>query len=232
MARKEKNPNQIIRVDGKNCFVEFLNSAFNIEKVEMVFMSYDTKKESGSRCTGRVQLYLSFPEFLGLCNDAKSGKLAKKYIEAVKKEGYPEPLFISMGGTSARALAARGQSRADGKSISRQFKIAPGKVKPYLLTAEQGAGEENQTGLIVPQKGKPEISIMVPVNGEVLVQMLSIVEMHINAFITAQYLELGTANVRRQQENSPEPAYGGGDYPQEPPANYGYNYGNSSTRTA
>ena len=43
---REKYSTQIARFDGKNCFVEVLNSAFNIGKVQLNFCQYDEKTKS------------------------------------------------------------------------------------------------------------------------------------------------------------------------------------------
>lgn len=47
----DRNRNQIIRIDARNCFVESLNDAFEIGKAHFTFASYDLSKPSGQRQT-------------------------------------------------------------------------------------------------------------------------------------------------------------------------------------
>lgn len=38
---EERNPNQIIRKDARNCFVESLNDAFDRGRIHLFFATYD-----------------------------------------------------------------------------------------------------------------------------------------------------------------------------------------------
>lgn len=48
---EERNQNQIIRIDARNCFVESLNDSFGFGKAHFTFASYDLSKPSGQRQT-------------------------------------------------------------------------------------------------------------------------------------------------------------------------------------
>lgn len=94
-----------------------------------------------------------------------------------------------MGGVSAKNLESRGQARPDGKSLSRQFKIVPGNKVPFMLVGECGAGEESDTGLIVPKYGvKPEQVVRVPIQAEDLKRFALIVQANIEAYLVSNYV--------------------------------------------
>lgn len=191
MAR-DKNPNQIIRFDGNNVFCEVMNTAFGIDKVLINFIEYDTSKEKNNRITKNIPIYIDLDKFTVLIQDILSGRmnaLAKQEKDRASKAGskYCQPIYVDMGGVSARVLKERGKERPDGMSISRQFKITPGDRKPWILSAEIGAGEENDKGLIVP-RGKAEEIVRVPLVDEDLKKLALMVDKHIQGYVTAQYM--------------------------------------------
>ena len=90
MAR-ERNYRQIIRIDGKNVFVEAMNSAFKIGKIQLNFCSYDAKS---NKMTANIPIYLSFEEFFSLKQDVVSGRLAKlAEVEKAKGSKYPKEIY-------------------------------------------------------------------------------------------------------------------------------------------
>lgn len=189
MAR-EKADGQIYRVDGKDCFAEVMSEAFAIGQVQINFAQYNKSLEKGSRQTAFIPIYLSFAEFLALSSDVLIGRIAqkaavtKKAVEATK--AYPPPLFCSLGGTSKERLREMGKSRPDNMSLSRKLTIGIGTKFPYLLTAEQGAGQTDEHGLIVPKYKTPDARINIPVKEEALRELFSITNMYIQAFITSR----------------------------------------------
>lgn len=188
---KEKNPQQIIRFDGKNVFMEVMNSAFTIGKVQINFIEYDVKAEKNNRQKKNIPLYIDIDKFLVLANDIITGRmtqLGKLSKDAQQKGGhkYAKEIFADLGGISAKVLEKRGKSRPDGKSLSRQFKITPGDKIPWIISGEVGAGEENDTGLIVP-KGYPEEAVRVPLSDEDFKKFAIVVKAHIEAYLASQY---------------------------------------------
>lgn len=188
----ELNP-QIIRIDGKNVFMEIMNNAFGIGKVQINFIEYDPTKEKNNKIVKDIKTYIDFDKFLVLIQDIKTGRmasLAKKAKEKQKNGGYAfaKEIYAVLGGVSAKTLEQRGQSRPDGMSISRQFKITPGDKFPWILSGEQGAGKEDENGLIVPQ-GKPEEVVRVPLSDDDFKRMALIVEMHMQAYLTSLYMK-------------------------------------------
>lgn len=185
MAR-EKNWNQIIRIDGKNVFVEAMNNAFKIGRVQLNFISYDAKS---NKMSANIPIYLTFEEFFSLKQDVISGRLAKlAEVEKAKGAKYPKEVYLKQGGVSAKNLKARGQERPDGMSLARQMKIVPGMKYPFMVQGEQGAAEENPQGLIVPRYGgKPDDRVMVPMDGETMKQFFLTIDAHIKAYLNSVY---------------------------------------------
>ncbi|WP_242247862.1 hypothetical protein [Bacillus cereus group sp. BfR-BA-01328] len=188
MAR-ETNPLQIIRFDGRDCFMEVLNTGFDIGKVYMNFISYDQNKKAGERYTAKIPIYMDIDKFLVLSADIMSGKI-HKLAENEKAKGakYPGKIFDDMGGTPAESLKQRGKEREDGMSESRVLKLFPGSKLPFLFQAELGKGEKNDKGLIVPRYGtSPEQLVRIPMQGDDLKRFALVVKTHIDAYITAKY---------------------------------------------
>lgn len=183
---KEKNVTQIIRIDGKNVFLEVMNNAFGIGKVLMNFIEYDPKQ--GNKQTKLIPIYMNLEEFLILAQDVKSGRVAM-YQKQHENDQYPYQIkeYEILGGTSAQKLAMQGKSRADGKSLSRQFKLVVG--KKFIFQAEMGPGHENETGLIVPDytSKNAEMIVKVPMDAKALKGMVLLVEQHIQAYLAKEY---------------------------------------------
>lgn len=193
MARTDKNPDQIIRIDGKNVFVEVMRGGFDIGKVHFNFIEYDDTQAQGSRIKKSLPIYLDIEKAMVLIHDTLSGRmtaLAKRANETAKAQGYKfaKEIYSELGGVSARKLKERGKERPDGMSLSRQFKITPGAKMPWILSAEYGPGREDQKGLIVPQ-GKPEEIVRVPLSDEDFKKLMLVLKSHIDAFLVSEYMK-------------------------------------------
>lgn len=182
---KQISPNQIFRADGKNVFIEVMNSAFSIGHVLINFIEYGQDNKQ----TKKIPIYIGIPEFLAMAQDMKSGKMGV-YQQKHKDDQYPYPIpeYTLLGGVSAEKLKKKGAERADGKALSRQFKIVVG--KKFIFQAEIGPGHENEKGLIVPEykTNTAEMVVKVPMDAKMLKEMFLITEMHIQAFITRGYI--------------------------------------------
>jgi hypothetical protein len=199
---KYDNSNQIIRIDGKNCLMEVMSSAFEIGQVQINFATYNQGLEKGSRQTAMISFYIEVAEFLALADDILIGRLSQKAKLAKEKaaasKGYAEAVYRSMGGVSAEKLKASGRAREDGKALSRQMSILGGDKVAFLVIAEQGAGESDAKGLIVPRYGnKPDAKIMVPVTEDAMKQLAAIAKAYIYGFITNQFA-IGTVTGKKQ----------------------------------
>lgn len=227
---REKNPNQIIRIDGRGVFLEVIRNCFNIGKVQINFIEYDPK--NNNQQTKNIPLFIDMDKFLVLANDILTGRISalankererveklKKDLQAKGKETkyiYCKEIFTDMGGIPSAKLVEKKEAWAErhpnkpmfrfdipeGKALSRQFKITPGASQPWIFSGEQGIGDDNnETGLIVPvadegeKSYRPKEIVRVPLTSdEDLKRFALVVTSHINAFITAQYIDYVAGN--------------------------------------
>ena len=211
----ERNQNQITRKDAKNCFVESLNDVFAIGKIHLNFSAYDLSKPVGQRQTNGVHIFLAADEFMELCRKASCGEF-KFMWQTKKKNNDKDPLFQSLGGTSAEKLAKQNRSRPDGMSLSRTFKVMPGDKVELLLVADSGPGVTTEKGLITPKFGnKPENHVTVSMTLDSFGELLLVTQAHYQAWLTAWYMggcktmQPKTYNQKPQnasQQNTAQPA--------------------------
>ena len=192
---EEKNKTQIIRVDAKNCFVESKSDSFEIGKVHFELATYDASKEKGERQTNHVHIYLDMPEFLCLAQEALSNMFHAR-ARHQRTNGIKDPLYESLGGTSADKLKQRGNPRPDGKSLSRIFKIILGnKEDYYLFVADSGPGEADAKGLIVPKFGSaPENHVAVSISWRAVNELMMMTKVHYEAWLSAKYMNESRLN--------------------------------------
>lgn len=195
---EERNNYQITRKDAKNCFVESLNDAFEIGKIHLAFATYDLRRPVGQRQTNNVQIFIAVDEFLELCRKVECGEF-KHLMYNKKKNNDNKPLYECMGGTSAEKLASYGNSRPDGKSLSRTAKIVVGNKYDILFVADSGPGETTETGLIVPKFGNnPENHVSVSMSFDALSELLLITKVHYEAWLAAWYMRQKPVNRRNE----------------------------------
>lgn len=169
---------QIIRIDGKNKFVEVLNSSFGIDKVTLNFVEYDESRPSGDRIVARIPIYMNFSEFRRFAQDMLSGR----YAALAKDAKGPIEQFLK--GTSAERLRDQGRPRPDGKAESRKFSIAPS-AKGLFFTAELGPGEATSTGMIKPA-GKTEKKVSIPMDANQIKELVLTTLAAMDAYVTAK----------------------------------------------
>ena len=191
---EERNLQQIIRKDAKNCFVESLSDSFDKGKAHFSFATYDLNKPTGNRQTNCVHIYISIPELLELCRKLTCGELRYLWQER-KKAGDSRPIQEWLGGTSAEKLAQYGKPRPDGKSLSRVAKLLAGQKSDFLFIADSGPGEKDARGLIVPRFGKnPENHVSVSMAWDSLAELLLITKTHYEAWLAAWYMSQTHSN--------------------------------------
>jgi len=184
---EDLNRYQIIRKDAKNCFVETKSDSFTYGKVHLEFSQYDLDRPAGQRQVNHVHIYIDVPEFLHLTHEALSGSLHMR-AKNQKEKNDSTPLYEHLGGTSVERLAQYGRTRNDGKCVSRIVKLIWGQKVDYIFIAENGPGEANAKGLIVPRFGKnPENRVTVGLNWRNLNELLLTTQTHIAAWLAAQY---------------------------------------------
>ena len=183
--KEDRNKNQIVRKDARNCFVESLNDMFAIGRIHLAFATYDLSRPEGQRQTNSIHIYIAVDEFLELCRKLECGEL-RYLMQNKKKTGDKAPIYQCMGGTSAEKLARYGRPRADGKSLSRTAQLLAGSKSDFLFVANSGPGETDKKGLIVPRFGnKPENHVAVSMTFETLSSLLLITKVHYQAWLSA-----------------------------------------------
>ena len=184
----ERNQNQITRKDAKNCFVESLSDVFAIGKIHFNFAAYDPNKPAGQRQTAGVHIFIAADEFMELCRKLSCGEF-KFMWQQKKKNNDKDPLYQSLGGTSAEKLAKQNRSRPDGMSLSRTFKIMIADRTDLLLVADSGPGVTTEKGLITPKFGnKPENHVAVSMTLDAFGELLLATQAHYQAWLTAWYM--------------------------------------------
>ena len=103
---ENRNQNQIIRKDARNCFVESLNDSFEIGRIHLAFATYDLSKPAGQRQTNNIHIYIAVDEFLELCRKITCGEL--RICCRTKRRVEINPRFIS---ASAELLLKSLQNR-------------------------------------------------------------------------------------------------------------------------
>lgn len=162
----KKYPNfQMYRVDGRNLFLEVMSSMIDKGKVILNFIQYDANKPVGERQGRKISIYMDLEEAKNFFHQAAIGGFngASKLSRMKQKEGgykYAQPIFSSLGGTTAETLKKRGEERKDGKPEARVFDLTPGDRQPWVLQAKIGGGKLQPNGLI-SMDGKPDFYLMV-----------------------------------------------------------------------
>ncbi len=185
---EDRNQNQIIRKDARNCFVESLNDAFEIGRIHLAFATYDLSKPAGQRQTNNIHIYIAVDEFMELCRKIACGEL-RYMMQNRKKSGDKSPLYQCLGGTSAEKLARQGRARKDGMSLSRTAQLLCGSKSDFLFVADSGPGQTDAKGLIVPRFGsKPENHVAISMSYEVFSELMMLTKVHFEAWLSAWYM--------------------------------------------
>ena len=192
---------QILRDDGKNSFMEVLNVAFPIGKVQFNFVEYDEKT---NKQTKKLDIYMDVLQAVALAERILSGDFAAT-VNAAKAAGKFNGMnvttytsfFTDMGGISEEKVAKKLEEYQkqypfvkEGQAISRQFKIQTGSKYPWVLRAEYGPGKSSDTGLIVPQGNAP-VYINLPVDADSFYKMAVAIKYSYQAYLNQYYAKFG-----------------------------------------
>lgn len=207
----EKYNSQILRIDtrdkdGSNIFLEVLNSAFSIGKVQINFGKNDA---TTNKQICRLDLYIDTPKALGLCNMLLNGVIDERIANAKKVgkyNGQPVSGFTSywtdMGGICFHEKdgsfneAKRVQYDktkemfpwlTEDKDISRQLKIQESTNYKYMLRAEYNTGKSDENGLIVPDSYKAKEALQVPLSEDDVFAFASMVKVAIESYYGQYY---------------------------------------------
>ncbi len=196
-----KFPDQVHRIDGKDCFLEVLCGAASIDKVGIQFVSYDKSRPQGNRETDNITIYLDMFEAMVLAGDILSGKLAglaqvKRKEAADAKKNYPDMVYQKLGGTPAKNSETH-------TAVSRQFQIFPGNQKPWVMTALSGPGKETETGLIAPD-GRPTSTIRIPMDDQKIKEFAYALQMVVSVWANVKFSPVIAPRIQERRERDNE----------------------------
>lgn len=168
---------QIARFDGKDCFVEILDSMVYLEKPKFVFkfIKYNPTANAGSKYVAEIPIYLDVERADALASMILYGTFAR-----MKHAGNSTELFKAMGGTTKEVLAKYNKTREDGMDESRQLVIEVGRKTSYAMKAVLSAGKKDEKGLIVPQ-GKPEKTVIIGFSDETIIAFARAIQRKVQA---------------------------------------------------
>lgn len=140
---KETNKGTIIKVDGKDRFLD-ITQAFGLGKINMQFRTYDNNRASGDKITTAIDMYVNIEEFAYISYILKTSEIyeliKKREIEKERKAlNYPNPAYELFGGTVK-----------NGNVISRHLTITKGEKKPVIVKVEERLGKKSHNGTIIP----------------------------------------------------------------------------------
>lgn len=192
---------QVLRIDGKGCFVETMLTGLPYDKVMLGFKAYDRTASPGNRSKSDIAIFMDMYEAQRLSRDILSGRistLGKIAKEKAKAEGkqYPSAVFENQGGTPAKRTA-------NGVAIARVFAILPGASQPWVLAAKQGKAHETPEGLIV-MDGKPDTTIRVPVSNEKLKEFALAIETVVRIWEQLRFVPVAAPMMKMAQERRQE----------------------------
>jgi hypothetical protein len=177
---------EFLEVNGKDTFMKIKANAFGIGKVQFAFVKFD--KET-NKMIENMDVYMSIPYALLLAQDILSGRIATlAQAEKAKGAKYPGSVYVSPLGGVTEEKAKEKFGRTDGKAISRTFSISPGSAQPFIFTAEMRPGHTNEMGAIIPEKGKAEMTIRVPCDGDMLKKVALTLKTYIQGYVTSQFV--------------------------------------------
>lgn len=193
MSKNDNDIGLIASVHGKSSFVKAVDFSFNIHRVCLRFVRYNTNQSQGNKVIGEVPIYIDFADMLKIINLTVHNsfylkQVQKNLIESKnQRQQYPKPVILHRGGTSAEKLAQQKKSRRDGQCESRIFQISAGMKSTYSLEALLSPGKKINTGIIAPA-GKPELTVRVPFSVDLLESFFLSIENAIRSYSAAVYM--------------------------------------------
>ena len=193
---------QISRIDGKNCFVEAVNTCFNIHKVLLNFVKYD---ENTNKTLSKMEQFLDFDDALGLCEYVLTGSFRRNVMEAGRTgmfEGKPVndyTCFYHRFSGKEYSSAHNQKKYNELKSsfprltdlggrviVSKQLKLQASKKYFLTLRIEYGNGEVQGTGAVAP-KGNPFDWINIAMDEPMALGFFSAIKVSIQAYYSQFY---------------------------------------------
>lgn len=185
------------QIQGLTSFCKARGDWLEFDRVHLSFVKHEGKANNCKQILaieGAIKLHGS-DGALFLSELVLSGAAKKMAIKAKEEasNGYPQPIFSSMGGT----VSSRSQK---GQCMFRQFSVAPGTKSDFVLQMMTCPGEENATGGIQPIKGAKRDTVYVPLSSGDLADFARSIQMEVTAFRTAKMLS-GTSVEKNEGGN-------------------------------
>lgn len=192
---------QVLRIDGKNCFLEVMLSGLGFDKVLLNFKQYDANLPSGQRSKGDIGIFMGIYEAELFARDVMSGRIPKmgaKALKVAKDTGkqYADVIYMSQGGTPAK-------NRPDGIAIARVMELSPGTRQPWVLCAKQGKAHETPEGLIV-MNGAPDTTIRVPMVNDKLKTLALAIETVVRVWEQLRFIPVAAPMMKAAQDRRQE----------------------------
>lgn len=190
------NENQILRIDGKNCFLEVTKGGFNLKKsndIGKVHLSINKYDGQTHKMTDTIDLFVDFLHWLSLTDLFDTGEYLDmmeetRNLQLKGKYEYASPFWIDNGRWSnpQGKIFARMLKLSVGNKKDQNGKFLPIHQQPIIVKGEITPGKESATGLVMPIPGaRPEQWVQVPVPQSDFKAMLRLVNMQIQAYYSA-----------------------------------------------
>jgi hypothetical protein len=213
---KVQNKDQIVRLDGNECFVEVLSGMLQGDKskgyegrVLINFAKYD--KKNGNKMVCQIPIFVPVTEFLVLAKKVEFGKI-DKLVAAEKARvdsgasKYPQAVWQTLGGTKNISPDGKDLSESRVMSISAATRS---KSASIMLSAKRGPGQCDEHGLISPKfsySPRNFEEVMVPVSSDALLGAVLLTVSHIQGMITAGWMAGAYQYKPGERPNSKQPA--------------------------
>ena len=165
---------QIMKIDGKDVFVEIMDTKFKEGKVTFQFSNYDKSKPKGQRQKDFIRFNLTFEEFMNLGHDVLYGNMMN--WQPIDNYNNLRPAY--MKGTPSKYN--------NGVAIARRLEIKNGDKQPIRLICSEGQGKETGNGLI-QMVGQAEKRVQVGMSQEAFRSIFLVVPMYIQAYLSNHY---------------------------------------------
>ncbi len=192
---------QIFKIEGNSRFIEFLSTAYGVERIKVVLTKYDKEKEKGNRVQSALEFYIEFKDALIMCEDILNKTISRNLatetkLKAADSKYYQKPAFVLQGGVSAEKLMERKKAREDGKPMFRKFSItcSSNRNAACAFLLEQGPGKTSPTSGIIADyaglgalKGKDDGYDFIAVLPGDIKGLALVLKAHIEGYIASQY---------------------------------------------
>lgn len=168
------NGKQILRIDGKDAFVEIMDTKFHEGKITFHFSSYDKTKPAGQRQKDFIKFNLTFKEFMNLGHDVLYGNMMN--WQPIDQYNNLRPAY--MKGVPSKYN--------NNQAIARKLEVKNGDRQPIRLICSEGQGKETGQGLI-QMVGQAEKRVQIGMSQDEFRSIFLVVPMYIQAYLNNHY---------------------------------------------